>query len=295
MFERFTDRARAVIVASGDVARELRSPAVRRHHVLIALIDAASDGSDVVATVFNDAGVDAADLRAKLAASVLATETQTDPTANKLPLTAEARMTIEVALREALSMGHNYIGREHLLLAILRTAEGPLADVLNATKLTHDQARAVVSEKSPPTPGWSRRQLRREVRESMRGGPRAFRLGRRTTDGVQAVLRKAFERAKDRDTTTGDLLVALLDTPGSHFHAALAGVTLPDAASVTAQVDKLVADDAPDGLENALRIHDDTGGVTFRDKRIADAVKNLVGEGGVTPERLNEILRRLQG
>src|SRR5690242_5716432 len=157
MFERFTDRARAVIVASGDVARELRSPAVRRHHMLIALIDAASDGSDVVATVFNDAGVDTADLRAKLAASVLATETQT----------AEARMTIEVALREALSMGHNYIGREHLLLAILRTAEGPLADVLNATKLTHDQARAVVSEKSPPTPGWSRRQLRREVRESM--------------------------------------------------------------------------------------------------------------------------------
>jgi ATP-dependent Clp protease ATP-binding subunit ClpC len=284
MFERFTERARAVIVASGDVARELRSPAVRRHHVLIALIDAAPEGSDVVAAVFDDAGVDRVDLRAKLAASVLATETQTEPTTDKLPLTVETRRTIEMALREALQRGHNYIGREHLLLAILREADGPLADVLKAAGLTGDRAREVVSVKSPPSVGRGR----------MRGGPRGFRLGRRTTDGLQAVLRRTFEFAPGRDATTGDLLIALLETPGTHFAAAMKGVPLPSTETARATVDKLIQDNFRDGTEGALRV-EANGEVTIKDPRIADALKSLVGEGAVTAEQLDEILRRLQG
>jgi ATP-dependent Clp protease ATP-binding subunit ClpC len=284
VFERFTDRARAVIVASGDVARELRSPAVRRHHVLIALIDAAPEGSDVVAAVFDDAGVDRADLRAKLAASVLATETQTEPTADKLPLTVETRRTIEMALREALQRGHNYIGREHLLLAILREADGPLADVLKAAGLTGDRARAVVSVKSPPSVGRGR----------MRGGQRGFRLGRRTTDGLQAVLRRTFEFAPGRDATTGDLLIALLETPGTHFATAKKGASLPSAEVARVTVDKLIQDNFRDGTEGALKV-EANGEVTIKDPRIADALKSLVGEGAVTDEQLEEILRRLKG
>jgi ATP-dependent Clp protease ATP-binding subunit ClpA len=290
MFERFTERARGVIVASGDIARELRSPSVRRHHMLIALIDAAPDGSDAVAAVFDDAGVDRADLRAKLAASVLATESQTEPTTEKLPLTAEAKMTIEVALREALSMGHNYIGREHLLLAILRSAGGPLAEVLGATKLTHEQARGVIAEKSPPSAGG----IRRQVREARIAERVRRRMGQGASPALQRVLQRAYERPESRGATTGDLLIALLETPGTHFAAALAGVTLPDVASVTAQVDKLIADRVPDGIEDALKV-DRSGAVTINDPRITEALKNIVGEGSVTTEQLNEILRRLQG
>jgi len=290
MFERFTERARGVIVASGDIARELRSPAVRRHHMLIALIDAAPEGSDAVAAVFDDAGVDRADLRAKLAASVLATESQTEPTTEKLPLTAEAKMTIEVALREALSMGHNYIGREHLLLAILRTARGSLAETLGATKLTHDQARAVIGEKSPPSTGWSRRQMRASrIEERVRR-----RMGVNATPVLKNVLRRAYDRSDGRDTTTGDVLVALLETPGTHFHAAFQGMQLPTAEAASMFVDKLIADKVPDGVEDALKV-DRSGAVTINDPRIAEALKNIVGEGAVTPEQLNEILRRLRG
>ena len=69
---------------------------------------------------------------------------------------------------------------------------------------------------------------------------------------------------------------------------------MPDVASVTAQVNKLIEDRVPDGLEDALKV-DPEGGVTIRDQRIADALKKIVGEGAVTPEQLNEILRRLEG
>jgi hypothetical protein len=84
----------------------------------------------------------------------------------------------------------------------------------------------------------------------------------------------------------------LLETPGTHFAAALAGVTLPDVASVTAQVDRLIETRTPDGTEDAVKV-DPTGVVTINDPRIADAVKKLVGDSA-TPERINEILRRLQ-
>jgi len=72
-------------------------------------------------------------------------------TSGQIPFTPRAKKVLELALREALSLGHNYIGREHLLLGILREAEGPLRTVVDAAGLRHDRAREIVTEQSPPS------------------------------------------------------------------------------------------------------------------------------------------------
>jgi ATP-dependent Clp protease ATP-binding subunit ClpA len=280
MFERFTDRARAVLVEAGNVAREHKSPSIRRHHILVALIDAADDGSQVVSAVLDDAGVDRAALRAALITSLTSSEVATGTGTEKLPFTAEAKKALELSLREALSLGHNYIGREHLLLGVLRDPDGPLAHVLAETNLKYGRARDLVREQSPP----SRRSRR---------GPR-IRTRAATHSTLETVIRRTYERSSGRPATTGDLLVALLETPGTHFHALLEGVPLPTVTKVTADLELLLQASTPDGIEDSVRV-DPRGGVTINDPRIAEAVKDLIGDGPVTTEKLQEILRRLQG
>jgi ATP-dependent Clp protease ATP-binding subunit ClpA len=286
MFERFTDRARDTLVQAGRLAKEEHSPSIRRHHLLIGLIDAAGVGSQSVAAVFAEAGVDTAALRDQLLESLRASETRQDKPVDSPAFTAESKKALELSLREALSLGHNYIGREHLLLAILRDAKAPLRNVIAGAGLDYTQARDIVREQSPPSARAMRRAEGLERRITRR-------LGQRATPAVASVLRRAYERSEGRNTTTGDLLIGLLETPGTHFAAALGGVTLPDTASVTAQVDRLIETRTPDGTEDAVKV-DPTGVVTINDPRIADAVKKLVGDNA-TPERIDEILRRLQG
>ena len=284
MFERFTERARDVLVQAGRLAKEEKSPAIRRHHLLIGIIDASGEGSQSVAMVFSDANVDSADLRAKLLASLRATQGPGEAK-DSPPFTAEAKKALELSLREALSLGHNYIGREHLLLGILRDAEPPLATVLDEAGLDYTRAREIVREQSPPS------------RRAMRGEPLerriARRLGQRATPAVSSVLRQAYERAEGRNTTTGDLLLALLDQTGTHFVTALKDVGL-DAASIATTVNRLIDTRVPDGTDEAVKV-DPSGAVLISDPRIADALKKLVGEAGATPDQLEEILRRLQG
>ena len=283
MFERFTERARGVLADAQRLASERQSPAIRRHHILVALISAADDGSGSVAAVLDDAGVDREALRTELLASLAASETPSEKRNNQPPFTAETKKALELGLREALSLGHNYIGREHLLLGVLRDPEGPLAEVLAKTKLEHSRARAVVAEQSPPS---ERRGRRMRIRDR---GPR----GQRASAGAQKVLERAFKLAGNaRDMTTGDLLLALADTPGTHFATLLESVTLPDREALKARLASLVDAKTPDGVEDAVKV-DASGAVTINDPRIAEAVKKLVGDH-VTPERINEILRRLE-
>ncbi|MEY2473018.1 MAG: ATP-dependent Clp protease ATP-binding subunit ClpC [Actinomycetota bacterium] len=284
MFERFTERTRGVLVRAEQLTKEFQSPAIRRHHVLIALLDSADDGSGSVAAVLDDAGVDRAALRAELVASLKASETPTEAGRRNPPFTAETKKTLELSLREALSLGHNYIGREHLLLGVLRDMGGPLADVVATTNLTYARAREIVTEQSPPSGRGSRRRM---IRESIRGP-----LGRRSTPALGSVLRRTFDRAQDRNATTGDLLIALLETEGTHFAAAFTGLTLPPLEPATLYVDKLIADNVPDGVEGAIRLERDA--ITINDPQIASEIRRLVGDK-VTPEKLEEILRRLKG
>ncbi len=117
MFERFTDRARRVIVVAQDTARDMSHPQITPEHLLIAL----RQGEGVAAMAMTQSGVDTTRLRQRVADNL-----EHKPGAQKLdkiPFSPQAKKALELSLRQALALGHNYIGTEHLFLGVEREAE----------------------------------------------------------------------------------------------------------------------------------------------------------------------------
>ncbi len=273
MFERFTDKGRVVLVRAQEIGTELKSPFLRRHHMLLALIDGATDNpDDNLATCLNEAGVDLAATRAKALESLKATETAGSEPQSTLKFSSGAKKALELSLREALSLGHNYIASSHLLLAILRSADGPLADVIGTTGLDYGTAREFVRLSAPE--GGARR-------GRGRGRGREGRIPRRGrgTEGFEAVVRRAHRRAlMERPTTTGDLLVALAEVPDTHFASILAGVTLPDPTAIGLEADRLIEAGTGDGSVNTISV-DDEGRVTIEDEFLAQVMREGIRSG----------------
>jgi ATP-dependent Clp protease ATP-binding subunit ClpC len=157
MFERFTDRARRVVVLAQDEARELRHAEIRTEHMLLGILD---EGHGVANRMIETAGMSAEQLRARLlevageprGKAESAAESGTGPAAEAeappspksrsvgerireararhIPFTREAKKVLELSLREALDLGHNYIGTEHILLGLMAEGQGVAAQVL---------------------------------------------------------------------------------------------------------------------------------------------------------------------
>jgi hypothetical protein len=124
MFERFTDRARRVLVLAQDEARTLGHNFIGTEHLLLGLID---EQEGVAAKALESLGVDFAAVRERVDESVgpSLAASQGAP-----PFTPRAKKVLELGLREALQLGHNYIGTEHILLGLLREGEGVAIQVL---------------------------------------------------------------------------------------------------------------------------------------------------------------------
>jgi len=141
VFERFTDEAREVVVLAQDEARELRHNYIGTEHLLLGLLR--QDG--VAGRVLGELGVGLEAARGEVAKII----GQGDEvvTAGHVPFTPRAKRVLELALREALSLGHNYIGSEHILLGIARENDGVAARMLLDAGVGADALRdAVVSE-----------------------------------------------------------------------------------------------------------------------------------------------------
>jgi ATP-dependent Clp protease ATP-binding subunit ClpA len=124
MFERFTDRARRVLVLAQEEARRLGHDFIGTEHILLGLIHE-EDG--VAARALRDSGVTLAAARARIK-EVLAMHT--GATGASPPFTPRAKKVLELSLREALAHQHSYIGTEHILLGTLREGEGMATQVL---------------------------------------------------------------------------------------------------------------------------------------------------------------------
>ncbi|MDT0323371.1 Clp protease N-terminal domain-containing protein [Streptomyces millisiae] len=124
-FERYTPRARQVVVGAQQVAREAGSTEITTGHLLLAL---ASDQDSLAARAITRAGVT---LEAVRDAATAALPPAADEAPDLIPFDAGGRKTLELTFREALRLGHNYIGTEHLLLALLEHEDGsgPLSDL----------------------------------------------------------------------------------------------------------------------------------------------------------------------
>jgi ATP-dependent Clp protease ATP-binding subunit ClpC len=124
MFERFTDRARRVVVLAQEEARLLDHNYIGTEHVLLGLVH---EGEGVAATALQQLGIDLQSVR--IAVEEIIGRGGTAPEGH-VPFTPRAKKVLELALREAMQLGHNYIGTEHILLGLLREGEGVGAQVL---------------------------------------------------------------------------------------------------------------------------------------------------------------------
>jgi ATP-dependent Clp protease ATP-binding subunit ClpA len=134
MFERFTDRARRVVVLAQEEARLLNHNYVGTEHLLLGLIH---EGQGEAAKALELLGIRLEAVRAQV--EEIVGRGQMAPTAH-IPFTPRAKKVLELSLREAKQLGHNYIGTEHILLGLLREGEGVAAHVL--VKLGADLSRA---------------------------------------------------------------------------------------------------------------------------------------------------------
>ena len=139
MFERFTDRARKVMALANQEAQRFNHEYIGTEHILLGLI---KEGSGVAANVLRNLEVDLKKVRIEVEKHV---QSGPDTVAmGKLPYTPKAKKVIELAFEEARSLGHNYVGTEHLLLGLLREQEGVAARVLMNLGVKLDDVREEV-------------------------------------------------------------------------------------------------------------------------------------------------------
>jgi ATP-dependent Clp protease ATP-binding subunit ClpC len=261
MFERFTTDARAVVVRAQEEARDLRHDKIGTEHVLLGLL---ALPASIAAQALHKLGVTPASARAEVVAATGIGET---PQSGHIAFTPRAKKVLELSLREALQFKHNYIGTEHILLALEREGEGLAARVL--ANQVHDLGaiRTAVEELIEHVPG--------------AGDDKAPR-----TAAANEVVSAAQALAGDAPMGSHHLLEALIRADGSMAAKVLSSLGV-DPAAIATKVDEFDAEDTTDATPQEigarkmeLRVDGEEVHLVFRDQGtlgLAKAVIDLVG------------------
>jgi ATP-dependent Clp protease ATP-binding subunit ClpC len=137
-FERFTGRARRVVVIAQERARALKHHYIGTEHVLLGLVDEEEGLAAKVITMLGGSR------DAVIQAVNAAVTAGSDEPSGHIPFTPQAKKVLDESLVVALDLGHNYIGTEHILLGLLRVPDGLAAQVLSGLGIEYEQARATV-------------------------------------------------------------------------------------------------------------------------------------------------------
>jgi ATP-dependent Clp protease ATP-binding subunit ClpA len=269
MFERFTDKARRVVVKAQEAARSFDHGRIGTEHVLLGLLD--PDGG-IAAEALSQLGITTEMVRADV--RTIVGMGQKAPSGH-IPFSPRAKKVLELALREALQLSHNYIGTEHILLALEREHEGVAAQILAEhlpdIRNVRSTVMALLGEKL--------------------GGTSARPRSR--TSAAEEVVEAAEALAGGAPMGSHHLLEALIRAEGSMAATVLSrlGVS-PDA--VADKVDEIDADETTDATpqETAARKMEirieggDEVHLVFRDEAtlsLANTVSELAGEGPIRP------------
>jgi Clp amino terminal domain, pathogenicity island component len=248
MFERFTDRARRVVVLAQEEARLLNHNYIGTEHILLGLIH---EGEGVAAQALESLGISLEAVRAEVGEIIGRGDER--PAAH-IPFTPRAKKVLELSLREALELGHNYIGTEHILLGLVREGQGVAAQVLVKQGAGLEQVRQAVvqllsgSAGGPVAAGMSPlgqvRLSQRAAAAMVAGGPGVYQDEPAELVRVVPLAREVFEGAGVR--------VVLISLEIWSGWLDLRYVLLPTDPSGPVQVlgfDWLVADDAGTAYE----------------------------------------------
>ena len=196
MFERFTDRARRVVVLAQDEARFLNHNYIGTEHILLGLVH---EEQGVAARALTELGISLDAVRAEV--KQIVGQGKSPPTGH-IPFTPRAKKVLELSLRESMALGHNYIGTEHILLGLVREGEGVAAQVLikldagldrvrqQVVQLLSGQAGPVPPEQQPPL--GQLRISQQAVTAGIAGGPGLYQAGPAELVRVVPLAREVF-------------------------------------------------------------------------------------------------------
>ncbi|MGA3215645.1 MAG: Clp protease N-terminal domain-containing protein [Acidimicrobiales bacterium] len=264
MFERFTDRARRVIVVAQEEAQKLNNDFIKPEHLLLGL----AQGDGVAAKALGQLGVSLETLRAKVEQTL--ERSKTDRRGSKIPFSPKAKRALELSLREALRLGHNYIGTEHLMLGTLRVVDDDDGAVSRLLGVEADDVRSRVIG----------------LIENHRGGVDDLSRSAAARDA----MRLARQLAGAGPMTTGHVVLAVLSDADSQASRALGalGVTADSLQALLAQVSLEETSDAPPRPQTIeIKLGDTT--TAIGDPDLAAAL------GELSPEQLRAALRDVLG
>ncbi len=230
MFERFTDRARSVLVLAQGQATSLGHSYIGTEHILLGL---AVEGTGVGAKVLESFDVTPAHIRARITALTGQPAPAEGGKVRKPPFTPRAKKSLEASLKEALTMGHKYIGTEHLLLGVADLSDGVGAKILEEAGVTaaavREQVLAILTGIMAGTasPGT---EVGVEAPAGARGGigvgaERATSPPNNCSPALERIVTRAADRAgPDGVVTSSDVLRAILEEADSRGAKVLAGL-----------------------------------------------------------------------
>ncbi len=213
MFERFTERARDVVVLAQQEARELKHNYIGTEHILLGLL---REREGLAARALESLGVSFEGALEQLVRIVGSGE---EVTSGEIPFTPRAKKILELALREALALGHNYVGTEHLLLGLVRENEGVASRILLDFDIDSEKIRTTVIGMLPgpdnqPHSSATARPRAEDVRLVVSADPELRRLlmaagGRALADGrdefgLSDLLAVAKENQEQRTPTDAE-------------------------------------------------------------------------------------------
>jgi len=261
MFERFTDRARQSVVLAQEEARRLGQTYIGTEHLLMGLL---RETYGIAAQALRGLGIGLSNVRAEVIEII---GEGGEPPSGHIPFTPRSKKVLELSLREALQLGHNYIGTEHILLGLVREGEGVAAQVLVARGADLDRVRAAVMT---------------AIATSSAGQQSA---GRRTA-GADEAIADAQNLAGGSRLGTHHLLEALARSTDTVAAKALAALGV-DPDTLAAKLDEIGIEGTTDASpeETAarameLRLHDDRVEIVLHDQRTIDLMKAITEQVG---------------
>jgi ATP-dependent Clp protease ATP-binding subunit ClpC len=244
MFERFTNRARHAVVLAQEEARRMQHNYIGTEHVLLGLL---GEPDGLACRTLEGLGMSLEAARDEVTAIV---GTGTASLSGHIPFTPRAKKTLELALREALQLGHNYIGTEHILLGLIREGEGVAAQVLKQhADLTVIQAAVhnLLTAASAEAAYARRWLLRPSAVGPGEAGAQAGQTVLNTSPAADTTLSEAARLAGSRPVGSHHLLLAALADPDTAAARALValGVDLDQARQTLRGADITGTSDEP--------------------------------------------------
>jgi len=291
MFERFTGRARHVVVLSQEEARLLNHNYIGTEHILLGLL---GEPESIAGTVLEGFGITRDGVRAEVEEKIGRGKSQPS---GHIPFTPRAKKTLELSLREAIAIRHNYIGTEHILLGLIREGEGVATQILREHADLLDIRAAVLNavsavDPSEPVEGstetnaalrWLRHRLgRRGSSVSFSPEVPGAESVTRGTPAVEAALQQAAVLAGSLPVGSHHLLLAALDDANSAASGALSslGVDLDELRGKlrSAQVAG-TSDEQPEQAgrrQMTIEVADDKLNIVLTDPVIVEAGKEAL-------------------